>query len=85
MTLSAVLKPVLKFIYQNEKQGCMFFAVHRTVFSQRICSGNAQSQPETVIEHLVEGRANPGDLRCKQCTYLTGRGGGRIHPFPDLI
>jgi len=26
------------------------------------------SQPEAVIEHLVEGRANPGELRCMQCS-----------------
>ena len=27
----AVLKPVLKFLYQNGKHGCVFFVVHRTV------------------------------------------------------
>ena len=32
------------------------------------CSGNAKSRPEAVIEHLVEGRANPGELRRMQCT-----------------
>ena len=32
----AILKPVLKFLYQNGKHGCIFFAVHRTVFSQCI-------------------------------------------------
>ena len=26
------------------------------------------SRLETVIEHLVERRANPGELRCVQCT-----------------
>jgi len=29
-------------------------------------SGNAESQLEPVIEHLV-GRANPEELRCMQC------------------
>ena len=29
----ATLKLVLKFHYQNGKRGCMFFVVHRTVFS----------------------------------------------------
>ena len=29
-----------------------------------------------------EGRANPGELRCKQCTWVTGRSEARIHPFP---
>jgi len=33
-----------------------------------LCSRNAKSWPEAVIEHLVEGRANPGELRCMQCT-----------------
>jgi len=37
------------------------------------------------MEHGVEGRANPGELRCMQCSLVTGRGGARIHPFPDLI
>ena len=32
-----------------------------------------------------EGRANPGELRCMQCTWVTVRGGARIHPFPGLI
>jgi len=32
-----------------------------------------------------EGRAKPGQLRCVRCTWVTGWGGGRIHPFPDLI
>ena len=27
----AVLKPVLKFLYQNGKHGCVFFVVRRTV------------------------------------------------------
>ena len=30
------------------------------------CSRNAKSQLEAVIEHLVEGRANPGELVCMQ-------------------
>jgi len=28
------LKPILKFFYQNRKQGCIFYANHRTVFKQ---------------------------------------------------
>lgn len=30
--LSAILKPVLKFLCQNGKPGCIFFTVHRTVY-----------------------------------------------------
>ena len=30
--------------------------------------GHAKSWPEAVIEHQVEGRANPRELRCKQFT-----------------
>jgi len=32
----AVLKPILKFLYQNRKQGCVFYAVQSTVFIQWI-------------------------------------------------
>ena len=32
-----------------------------------------------------KGRANPGELRCVQCSWVTGRGGARIYPFPDHI
>ena len=32
----AVLKPILKFLYQNANRGCIFFALHRAVFSQWI-------------------------------------------------
>jgi len=49
------------------------------------CSGNAKSWLEPVIEHLVEGRAKPGELRWKQCIWMTRRGGARIHPFLALI
>jgi len=28
-----------------------------------------------------EGRANPRELRCKQCIWVTWRAGARIHPF----
>ena len=31
-----ILKDILKFLYQNGKQGHQFFAIHRTVFSQHI-------------------------------------------------
>ena len=31
-----ILKPVFKFLCQKEKQGCLFFTAHRTVFSQCI-------------------------------------------------
>ena len=34
--LFLISKPVLRFLYQNKKHGCMFFTVHATVFSQRI-------------------------------------------------
>ena len=33
---SVILKPVLKFLYQNGKQGCIILTVHRIVFSQWI-------------------------------------------------
>ena len=32
----AILKPVLKFLYQNRKHGYISFAAHRTLFSQCI-------------------------------------------------
>ena len=32
----SILKPVLKFLYQNGRHGCVFFEAHRTVFSQCI-------------------------------------------------
>jgi len=31
------------------------------------CSRNVKSWLEAVIEHLVEGRANPEELSCMQC------------------
>ena len=36
MIFLSILKPILKFLYHNGKHGCVFFAVHRTVFSQYI-------------------------------------------------
>lgn len=33
---SEILKHTLKLLYQNRRYGCLFFAVHRTVFSQCI-------------------------------------------------
>lgn len=36
----SILKPILKFLHQNAKQGCIFFAVHRTLFSQCIKTHN---------------------------------------------
>lgn len=36
MIFLAVLNPVIKFLNQNRKCGCIFFSVHRTVFSQSI-------------------------------------------------
>lgn len=32
-----------------------------------------------------EGRANPRELRCMQCTWMTARGRASSHPFPVLI
>jgi len=37
------------------------------------CSGNAKSQ--------LEGWANPGELRCMQCPWVTGRGGSWLPDF----
>ena len=36
MIFSSILKPTFKFLYHNRKHGCLFFTVHRTVFSQYI-------------------------------------------------
>jgi len=48
----------------------------------RCCNWNAKSWLEAVIEHLV-GRQ--GEPRGMQCPWVTGRGGARITPFPDLV
>ena len=32
-----------------------------------------------------KGRANRGEPRCMQCSWVAGSGGARIHPFPDFI
>ena len=39
--------------------------------------GTIRSQPEPVIEHLVKGH------KCKQFTYLIGKGESRFHPSPS--
>ena len=36
---SAVLKPILKFLYQNRKQDCKFFTIHRSVFLANVSKG----------------------------------------------
>ena len=36
MIFSAILKPILKFLHQNRKQGCIFFVVQSPVASQCI-------------------------------------------------
>ena len=45
----------------------LFKKFKKRLFMLACCSRNAESQPEAVTEHLVgEGRANPGELGCKQ-------------------
>lgn len=39
----------------------------KMILRSQWCSRNAKSQPEAVMEHLGEGRASPGQLRCMQC------------------
>jgi len=65
----------IKYVYQTQIY----------IFILEYCGGNAKSQLEAVIQHLVEVRANQGELSCMHCTSVTRRGGARIHPFPDLI
>ena len=49
------------------------------------CSGKRCHSLKQWLSTWWKGRSNPGELRCMQCTWVTGRGGARIHPFPDLI
>lgn len=65
-----VLKLILKFFYLNGKHGCIFFAVHMTVFSQCITI-------HTIICHNWVGTAqhcpHPGfSPGCADCTLLCG-------------
>lgn len=39
------------------------------------CSGNAESQLERVIKHLVGRQGQPNELRCMQCNALSDRKG----------
>jgi len=34
MTFFVILKPILKLLYESGRHGCIFFAVHTTVFGQ---------------------------------------------------
>lgn len=33
MILTTILNPILKFLYENRKHDCIFFALYRNVFS----------------------------------------------------
>jgi len=48
-----------------------------------ICSGNAKSWLEPVIEHVVGRQGQPTGAQV-QCTSMTRRGGAKTHPFLDL-
>jgi len=47
-------------------------------------SGNAESWPESVVEHLVGRQDQPKGAQLHPM-HLTGRSEARIHPFPDLM
>jgi len=71
-----------KRIWSNKEKLWLWFSNGKYVDG---CSRNAKSWLKPVIEHLVEGRASPGELSCMQCLWVTRRGTARIQPFPDLI
>ena len=48
---SSILEVLLTFLYQKRKQGCLFFTVHRTVFSQGI------KMHTTICHHLSQHSA----------------------------
>jgi len=50
-----------------------------------MCSGNAKSWPEAVIEHLVGRQGQPRGAQVHAMYLSDWRGGARMHPFPDLI
>jgi len=49
------------------------------------CGGNAKSWFEPVIEHLMGRQGQPRGAQVHVMPMMTGRGGARIHLFPDLI
>ena len=46
---------------------------------------NAESWPEPVIEHLVGRQGQPRGAQVHAMHWVTGRGGARIHLFPELF
>ena len=82
--LFAVLKSILKFLYQNRKHGCTFFSDYRTVFSQHIKMHNT-------ISHNLSYRYSapspcpgfsPDSASCTPlfgCCWLTGTCTGSDH------
>jgi len=49
------------------------------------CSGNAKSQLETVIEHLIGRQSQLRGSEVHVRHVSDQKGGAQIHPFPDLI
>lgn len=71
---SAILKPVLKFLYQNKKYSCVFFTFHRAMFSRCI------TMHKLICHHLRQcpvgfcpGRVNSTAMFCwcwgKSCCH----------------
>jgi len=50
-----------------------------------ICSDNAESQLEAVMEHLVGRQGMPREAQVHAMYLSDGRGGASIRPFPALI
>lgn len=76
----AVLKPIPKSLYWNRKHGCMFFFVHRTVFSQCMEMWGQMDLPQLcwVACGLWAGCACMREkdkemLSCRGCRWLTRR------------
>jgi len=44
------------------------------------CSGNAKSQPEPVMKHMVGRQDQPGELRCMLSMYLSDQKGWILAP-----
>ena len=61
----AVLKPTIKFLYQNRNYDCILFAVHRAAFSQYI-------KMHTIFAVTVAGAARhlPRDLIAAQTALI---------------
>lgn len=77
MIFWAILKSIVKFLYQNGKQSCIFFSVYRTIFSQCIKMHNIICHIE-LAQHCASlcPSFNPDrdDRRLVVCLFLSNDG-----------